>query len=116
MKASYYQKGETLDYINSTKEKIEAGTVLTLGNRIGIAGMDIGVGELGSVHVSGVYEFDKKDDDELEVGTVVYLTADGITAAASEGGGKDAAQGVAAGFVAVASPAKSTKVYVKINA
>ncbi|MCM1122545.1 MAG: DUF2190 family protein [Eubacterium sp.] len=116
MKASYYQKGETLDYVNTTKGKIEAGTVLILGNRIGVAGTDIEAGAIGSVHVSGVYELDKKDTEELAVGTAVYFTADGITAAASEGTDKDAVQNIPAGFVAAASPAKSTKVHVKINA
>lgn len=116
MKAAYHQKGETLDYVNTTEKKIEAGEVLTIGNRIGVAGTDIEVGKLGSVHVSGVYEFDKKETDVLTIGTVVYLASDGITAAASEGEGDKAVPNVVAGFVAVASPANSTKVHVKINA
>ncbi len=114
MKAAYWQRGESLDYMNATKEKIEAGTALALGKRIGIAGMDIEAGGMGTVHVSGVYEFDKKDTEELTVGTEVYLTEDGITATAPAG--EEAGKSVQAGFVAVVSPAKSTKVHVKINA
>lgn len=116
MKASYWQKGESLDYINPTKKRIEAGTVLILGKRIGIAGTDIEVGALGSVHVSGVYEFDKKDKEELAVGSEVYWTEDGITSAASSGEGTSASSNVMAGFVAVKSSSDSQKVLVKINA
>lgn len=116
MKAAYWQRGESLDYVNSTTKKIEVGDVLTLGNRIGVAGTDMEPGALGSVHVTGVYEFDKKDTTELTVGFAVYLTADGITSSASEGSGDDTVNHVLAGFVAATSPAKSTKVYVKINA
>lgn len=116
MKAAYWQKGEALDFINDTKEKIEAGTVLVLGKRIGISGTDIEVGALGSVHVSGVYEFDKKDKEELAAGTEVYWTEDGITSAASSGEGNQASDNVVAGFVAVKSSSDSQKVLVKINA
>lgn len=116
MKAAYWQRGESLDYVNSTTTKIEAGDVIMLGNRIGVAGTDIEPGALGSVHVTGVYEFNKKDTTELTVGMTVYLAADGITASASEGSGDNVVNHVQAGFVAAASPAKSTKVHVKINA
>lgn len=116
MKAAYWQKGESLDYMNTTKEKIEAGSVVVLENRIGVAGTDIETGALGTVHVTGVYEFDKKDTTELAAGAEVYFTENGITSAASEGDGASAVNHVRVGFVAAASPAKSTKVYVKINA
>lgn len=116
MKAAYWQRGETLDYVNTSTKKIEAGDVLTLGNRIGVAGTDIEPGALGSVHVTGVYEFNKRDTAELTQGMTVYLAADGVTDSASEGSGDDMVDHVQAGFVAVTSPAKSTKVHVKINA
>lgn len=116
MKAAYHQKGESLDYINQTDAKIEAGEVVTLGGRIGIAGTDINAGELGSVHVEGVYAFTKKDKAELAMGTDVYLAQDGITTEASAGTGDKAVQHVKAGFVVAYSPASSTEVFVKINA
>lgn len=116
MKAAYWQRGESLDYVNATTKKIEAGDVLIIGNHIGVAGTDIEPGALGSVHVTGVYEFAKKDTAELTPGMTVYLTADGVTASAAEGSGDDVVTHVQAGFVAATSPAKSTKAYVKINA
>ncbi len=108
MKAEYLQKGESLDYINTTTKKIEAGDALIIGNRIGIAGTDIDSGQLGSIHVSGVYGFTKKDNAELVIGTEVYLSADGITITAEDN--------TRAGFVAATSASTNNNVYVKINA
>lgn len=108
MKAEYLQKGESLDYINTTTKKIEAGDALIVGNRIGIAGTDIDSGQLGSIHVSGVYGFTKKDKAELTIGMEVYLSEDGITTTA-EGNTR-------AGFVAATSATTNNNVYVKINA
>lgn len=126
MKASYWQRGESLDYINPTEEKIEAGEVIALGDRIGIAGTDIRPGALGTVHVMGVYEFPKKDKAEMTVGMEVYITEGGITSEATSGEAgsgegtsdttKTVTNSIVAGFVAAPSPAESTKVYVKINA
>lgn len=108
MKARYLQRGEALDYRNNTEEKIGAGDVVTIGKRIGVAGTEMAPGELGTIHVDGVYELDKKDKTAMTMGTEVYLAADGITATAGSN--------VPAGFVAVDSPAESTTVCVKINA
>ena len=46
MKAKYWHRGEALDYVNATENKIEAGDVLTMGSRIGVAGTDIEPGGL----------------------------------------------------------------------
>ena len=47
-KATYWQRGETIDFKNETGAKIEANTIITLGSRVGIAGTDINPGEVGS--------------------------------------------------------------------
>ena len=44
MEARYIQKGESLDYLNTTDEKIKAGNVISLVTRIGVAGCDIAPG------------------------------------------------------------------------
>ena len=59
MKASYWQRGETLDYVNSTSDVIEAGTVLDLTSRIGIIEDNINPGEQGCVNVTGVFQMEK---------------------------------------------------------
>ena len=59
-KATYWQRGETLDYPNASGSKIDANTIVVLKTgatgRIGVIGTDIPNGETGSVHVTGVYE------------------------------------------------------------
>ena len=37
-KAEYWQRGETLDFVNSTGKVIEANTIIVLGQRMGVAG------------------------------------------------------------------------------
>lgn len=78
-KATYWQRGETLDYINRTNAVIEANTVITLSERIGIAGTSINPGEKGSVHVTGTYEFEKIGEAAIKQGQSVYWDGEGIT-------------------------------------
>lgn len=117
MNAVYWQRGEALDYLNSGETKIEAGTVVKIGQRIGVAGTDILPGETGSLHVAGVYEMDKADASEIKMGTPVYLVDGGITAeaetAALEEG--EPTPNVPAGYAAADASASSTKVMVAIN-
>ena len=72
-KASYWQRGETLDYVNAGENVIEANTILVLGSRIGVAGTDILPGEKGTIHVTGVYEV-PKDGSEISGGARVYYS------------------------------------------
>ena len=45
MNARYWQRGETLDY--TATEAVTNGQVVSLGNRIGVAGNDIAEGATG---------------------------------------------------------------------
>lgn len=116
MKAAYWQKGEALDYKNSTNKKIEAGDVILLGNRIGVSGTDIEKGEVGSVSVEGVFRITKADETEIAFGTEVYLSNSGITASAKTGEGNDATNNQKAGYAAELSAAGNADILVKINA
>ena len=58
-KAEYIQRGESLDYINETEELIEAGDIVVMGGFVGVAGMNIRPGAVGSLHVMGVYAVPK---------------------------------------------------------
>lgn len=80
MKATFWQRGETLDYKNNTDAVIEENTVIDLGTRIGITGTYINPGETGSLHVCGIYEMPKKDETAIELGAAVYFDSTGITA------------------------------------
>lgn len=109
MKGTYWQKGEALDYLNSSDKKIENGDVIILGKRIGVAGDDILPGTEGAVHVSGVFSFQKADAAAISMGTEVYFAEDGITAT-------EDAKTVKAGYAAAESAESDPMVYVKINA
>lgn len=78
MSATYLQRGESLDYLNSTSEAIAAGTIISLVSRIGVAGTTIEPGELGSIHMMGVFEVPKTDIAEIPMGTLVYFDGTGI--------------------------------------
>jgi len=82
-KAAYWQRGETLDYRNNTASIIEANTVIKIGTRIGVAGTQINPSEVGSLHVTGVFEMDKAAAEAITMGTVVYFTGTVITATAT---------------------------------
>ena len=79
-KATYFQRGESLDYKNKTDAVIDAGTIIDLGTRIGITGTHINPEETGSLHVCGVYEIPKTDETAITLGTAVYFDGTGITA------------------------------------
>jgi len=106
-KAAFWQRGEALDYRNTTDTKIEANTVISFGSHIGVAGTDILPGELGSLHVTGVFEIPKTDAAVIEMGTEVYFDGEGITAT-----GGDSA--IPAGYAAQAAAAADTVILVKL--
>lgn len=117
-KAMYWQRGESIDYVNGGSDAIAANTVVILGQRIGVAGEDIPVGATGSLHVTGVFKMEKAAE-EITAGTEVYLDPSGkITAAASTPGeeeGEPTAH-VKAGFVIEKAASADTYAVVKINA
>jgi len=107
-KAAFWQKGESLDYVNGTSDIIEANTIMVYGSRIGVIGTDIKPGELGSIHVVGVFEMPLSDSTAVDAGTEVYWDGNGITATAGSN--------TKAGFAAQAAEAGSDTILVSINA
>lgn len=105
-KAVYWQRGETLDYVNKTDNAIEANTIIVLAERIGIAGTTINPGAKGDVHVSGVFEIAKTSQNAIPMGTSVYFDGNGITE--TEGG-------TPAGFAANDATAEEKSILVKIG-
>lgn len=80
MKAVYYQRGETIDFLNNTGADIAANDVVTLTSRIGIAATSIPVGHKGAVNVMGVYNLPAETTVAFTVGQKVYLANDVVTA------------------------------------
>ena len=115
-KASYWQRGETLDYKNTGSSTIEANTVVELTGRVGIAGTDIAPGAEGDLHVCGVFEFDKTGTDAITFGQPVYFDKAGITDAADNGETSESkVTYTPAGFAAKAAAVGDAKILVKIG-
>lgn len=103
-KASFWQRGESLDYKNGTDAVIEANTVVDLTTRIGIVGTNINPGELGSLHVEGVYQLPKTGTDEIAMGAAVTFDGNGITTGT----------GTPAGYAVAAATAEDKTILVKL--
>lgn len=115
-KATYWQKGDTLDFKNETGDLIEANTIIVVGKKVGIAGTNIQNGETGSIHMSGVFEMPKNSESEIKIGTPVYYDGAGITE--SEDNGKTEGEKVVytpAGYAAGTSAAASDTILVKLQ-
>ena len=82
-KATFCQRGETLDYKNATNQTSPAGSILEIGTIIGVAAADIEPGAIGAVHVTGVFEMPKTDETEIAMGAAVYFDGEGITTSAT---------------------------------
>ena len=82
MKATYWQRGESLDYKNNTTAVIEENTIISIATRIGVAGTAIEPGQTGSLHVTGVFEIAKAEGEAITMGTAVYFDGSAITATA----------------------------------
>ena len=106
MKATYYQRGETLDY--TATKKLEAGDVVSLGSRIGVAAANIGAGEQGAVHVVGVFAMAKANTEEIKQGAAVYYDA------AAEAITTTADGNTPAGYAAADAVTTATSVLVKL--
>ncbi len=70
--ATFIQNGAALDYTPGTD--VAAGTVVVQTDLVGIAKLDIKAGELGALHVEGVFEVPKATGggSGLTAGTKVY--------------------------------------------
>ena len=106
--AEYVQRGETLDYKNTTDTPIPCDTVVVVGGRLGITGGEIKPGELGALHMVGVFKLPKSGEGAIEMGAAVHFDGAGITATAAEG------TTTPAGYAAAPSEASDKFVLVKL--
>ena len=112
MKAEYWQKGNAIDYTNGTDATIPAGTVVSLGSRVGIAGTDILPGQLGSVITEGAFIFAKTTSTEvIALGAAVYFDGTGVTTSAET----NDTPNVPVGWAIKASTASDANVIVKLD-
>lgn len=106
-KATYWQRGDSIDFENATEATIEANEVVVFGEHVGIAGTDIAPGTVGSLYVTSVFEI-PKDDAAIGAGASVYIV-DGA-ASATKG-----STGVLAGYAVQAAAADDATVKVKLQ-
>lgn len=111
MRAEYWQKGGTLDYQNNTNSSIQAGTIVEIQDRIGIAGDDIKPGQTGSLVVEGCFKMPKVSGEAYDVGTNLFVDEenDHVTKVSGSGDAKNIAVGYAA------NSAKTTDTYVIVK-
>ena len=85
--ATYIQIGDRIDYKNATGTAIKAGDVVALGtNRIAVADCQIEPGELGTLALTGVWEFPADNSAAIEFGAIAYWDAAGKKMKASKSG------------------------------
>lgn len=74
MKAEFIQPGNAIDYKNTGSEPIKYGSIVKLGaDRVGIAASDIPAGELGTLHLCGVFSC-KKAAWAVDLGAKLYYS------------------------------------------
>lgn len=105
--AEYLQRGESLDYTNATEELIPAGTIVEIGDHIGVTGCPIPAGQTGSLHVVGVFEIEKTESADIEMGKTVYFDGKGITSDSES-------EYPVAGYAAAPAAAADTTILVKL--
>ncbi len=95
--AAYVQRGEALDYRNTTEKEIPEDAVLVIGNRVGIAGGKIPPGQLGSVHMVGVFRVKKSGGAAIEQGEELIFNGTGAAPAGASSSGGETADGETGG-------------------
>ena len=106
-KAEFWQRGEALDYTNTTTATIPANTIVKIGDHIGVTGTDIEPNKVGSLHVGGIWEIPKTGTKKIDMGATVYFDGDGIPDTASGN--------TAVGYAAAPATAEDTKILVKLD-
>jgi predicted RecA/RadA family phage recombinase len=108
--ATFWQRGESIDWTNTSTSTVAANTIVVLGKRIGIVGSELAPSELGSLHVSGVFKM-PKDAAAVTAGAIVYYNATNGTVSATSGDSS-----IEAGYAVEDAAAGDSTVAVKINA
>lgn len=74
-KAEFWQRGEALDYTNTTTATIPANTIVKIGDHIGVTGTDIEPNKVGSLHVGGIWEIPKTGTKKIDMAQPCTSTA-----------------------------------------
>ena len=108
-KAVFYQKGNILDYLNSSESLIGAGDVVAMGTtKIAVAADNIFPGKTGGLVSNGVFILPKASGVTVNMGDPVYFNL-------SNGNITNTSTDVPAGIAIAAAGSSDTNVYVDIS-
>jgi len=108
-KATFWQKGEKIDYKNAGTEVIGNGDIVVIGSKIGVAGNEIAVGATGSLVLSGIFKMPKGTAEAITLGAKVYWDKTNGVITATVGSNTEA------GFAVAAAATADTTVLVHLN-
>jgi predicted RecA/RadA family phage recombinase len=111
---SYKQPGEIMDFVNTTGGAIAVDTLLRINDRVGVACVDIAIGETGSVRVCGVVEVAKLSTDVVAQGDSLYFDEGDEHVTLSDGGGGSGGN-ILAGYAFSSAGNGATTVLLKLN-
>lgn len=74
VKATFVQDGDAINYTPETD--LAAGSVVAIGDLIGITRTEIKANNPGSLAVAGVFDITKDPDEVITAGTKVYWKSD----------------------------------------
>lgn len=108
MTKKFIQPGEVIDY--TAGSDLTAGTVVVIGNRVGVLLTDLANGETGAAQVTGVFEIAKLTTDDIAQGNLLYWDATNKRLT------KTATDNTLAGYAWKAAGTSATTVQIKLNA
>ena len=106
---NYRQTGKSLLWTNSTGSAVVSGEMVVVGDKVGVAAVDIANGETGSVWMDGVFEIAKNVSEAFTQGLAVYWddTAGDLTTTVGSNN--------VAGYITEAATMAATLALVRIN-
>lgn len=72
---NFIQKGEVIDFKNTTDAVINYGDVIPIGKHVGVAAESISANAIGSVRLAGVFEMPVASSVTIAVGDDLYYDA-----------------------------------------
>ena len=107
MATNYIQPGEVMDY--AAASAVSSGDVVQIGQRFGVALVDIAAGATGAVQVTGVFELPKDTTVSFSQGDLAYWDS-------AAGNVDDTNTNPLIGYVFEDAAAADATVMVKLNA
>ena len=106
MSTNFIEQGEVLNY--TATKNISSGDLVIIGTIAGVAKTDIAIGEIGAVHITGVYSL-AKSGEAITQGAKVYWHAKNNNVTTSK------AENVPIGVAANNTISSESQVHVLLN-